>query len=622
MTIHEIRKSFLDFFLKEGHGIVASSSLLPDNDPTTLFTGSGMQPMISFLLGESHPGGKRLADSQKCFRSQDIDEVGDNRHTTFFEMLGNWSLGDYFKEEQLPWVFTWLTEEIGINPNNLYVTVFSGNNDIERDTTSAGIWQKIYEEVGMQAPVVDNAEEMGMQNGRIFYYGEKQNWWSRAGIPDRMPSGEPGGPDSEMFYDFGVELKIHESSPFSDELCHVNCDCGRFLEIGNNVFMEYQKTDTGFEPLSQRNVDFGGGLERIAAAAANTPDVFQISAFDGMRTALEIRSNLSYADEKQSFRVILDHIRAAVFLMSDGAMPSNKDQGYFVRRLIRRSVRFGRKIGIDGLFVAEIGQEVIEEYGSVYANLREGREEILSELTKEEKKFLQTLDKGEKEFLKMFKVSQSITGQDAFVLYSTYGFPLELTEEMAAEKGQVVDRVRFSEEFLKHQELSRAGGAQKFAGGLADHSKTTVRLHTATHMLHQALRTVLGDHVQQKGSNITAKRLRFDFSHPDKLTDIQKQEVEQLVNENIQKDLPIHFELIDFETAKKQGAIGLFEDTYSQIGDKLKVYFIGNEATQEYYSKEVCGGPHVQRTGELGRFSIKKEESSSSGIRRIKAILD
>jgi alanyl-tRNA synthetase len=624
MTIHEVRSKYLKFFQDRGHAILPSASLVPENDPTTLFTGSGMQPMISYLLGEKHPQGVRLADSQKCFRSQDIEEVGDNRHTTFFEMLGNWSLGDYFKSEQLPWVFEFLTGELGLAKENLYVTVFRGNADVARDDESVRIWKEVFSKAGIEAKDVDFAERDGLQGGRIFYYDEKKNWWSRSGVPTNMPVGEPGGPDSELFWDFGVEQELHERSRIIGE-CHVNCDCGRFLEIGNSVFMEYKKTDTGFESLPQKNVDFGGGLERIAAAASGESDVFNLSAFSSAKSVLESLSSVTYGTDPtstRSMRVILDHLRAAMFLIGDGILPSNKDQGYFVRRLIRRAVRFGKNLGIQSAFVATIGKAFIDEYVSSYPELLAKSETIVTELGHEEERFRKTLTKGEKEFEGLFTKKGKISGEDAFILYSTYGFPIELTEEMAVERGQVVDRVVFQQEFRKHQDLSRSGSEQKFAGGLADTSEATVKLHTATHMLHQALRSVLGPHVEQKGSNITPERLRFDFSHPDKMTSEQIQAVEHLVNENIAKDLPVHFEMLTLDEAKGRGAIGLFEDKYATLGDQIKVYFIGDKPTGEYFSKEVCGGPHVEHTGLLGHFKISKEEAVAGGVRRIKAILE
>ncbi len=627
MTISEIRKHYLDFFAARGHVILPSAPLVPDNDPTTLFTGSGMQPMVNYILGQVHPSGKRLADSQKCFRSGDIEEVGDNRHTTFFEMLGNWSLGDYFKAEQIPWMFEFLTKDLGLDASRLYVTVFRGNQDlnIPRDLESVALWKQVFKEVGIEAADVDEAEKTGMQGGRIFYYPESKNWWSRSGTPDKMPLGEPGGPDTEMFWDFGASLNLHEVSLWKDDPCHVNCDCGRFTEIGNNVFIQYQKTETGFQPLPQLTVDFGGGLERLASALNDDPDMFLIDVFQPVRIALEQKSGKTYQSASKDvypFRVIMDHLRAATFLIADGVTPSNKDQGYFVRRLIRRAVRFGKMIGIQEAFCSEISAHYIETYKEAYPILKDKMTIIKEELDREEEKFKKTLTKGEREFERLFAVSGKISGEDAFLLYSSYGFPLELSEEMAVEKGQVVDREVFKAEFGKHQALSRSGSEQKFVGGLADHSEKTVRLHTATHMLHQALRTVLGDQVFQKGSNITPERLRFDFSYGEKMTVDQLVRVQQIVNERILQDWPVYFEILDIEEAKSRGAIGVFDDKYAALGGKIKVYFIGNESTGEFFSKEVCGGPHVTKTGELGIFKILKEEAVASGIRRIKAILE
>ena len=626
MIIHEIRQKYLDFFVNRGHQAIPSSSLLPENDPTTLFTGSGMQPMVPYLLGEPHPKGTRLVDSQKCFRSQDIDEVGDNRHTTFFEMLGNWSLGDYFKKEQVGWMFEFLTRELQLDPARLYVSVFRGNDEIARDEETVGNWREAFASVGIDAQAVDFSERDGMQGGRIFYYNEKKNWWSRSGAPEKMPVGEPGGPDTEMFWDFGLERGLHEQSSFASDVCHVNCDCGRFMEIGNNVFMQYKKTETGFIELPKRNVDFGGGLERIAASVNDHPDMFRIDVFDKARKVLETISHRFYvsnrSNETYAFRVILDHLRAATFLIGDGVYPSNKDQGYYVRRLIRRAVRFGHKIGAKDSFCGSVADAYIATYGEAYPELVDKQELILAELTKEEAKFKTSLSKGLKEFEKLFVKSNAVSGIDTFNLYQSYGFPWELTEELAREKGQQVERSEFQAEFKKHQDLSRAGSEQKFAGGLADHSDEVVRLHTATHMLHQALRTVLGSHVEQKGSNITGERLRFDFSHPQKLTVEETARVEAIVNEQIQMDLPVHFEILDLEEAKKRGAIGLFEDKYAQLGGKMKVYFIGDDASHESFSREVCGGPHVERTGQLGIFRIQKEEAVANGIRRVKAILE
>ncbi len=627
MTTSDIRQKYLEFFARHGHKIISSASLVPENDPTTLFTGSGMQPMVPYLLGEAHPDGTRIVDSQKCFRSQDIEEVGDNRHTTFFEMLGNWSLGDYFKKEQVSWMFEFLTKEIGLDPTRLYVTVFRGNDQIGRDEETVGYWKEAFGAVGIDAKDVDFSERDGMQSGRIFYYGEKKNWWSRSGVPSNMPLGEPGGPDTEMFWDLGSDRKLHESSVFASQPCHVNCDCGRFIEIGNNVFMQYRKTETGFELLPKQNVDFGGGLERMAAAVNDNPDMFTIDLFDGARKVVETISHQPYSSDLSnnpstySFRVILDHLRAATFLIADGVLPSNKDQGYYVRRLIRRAVRFGNKIGAKDAFCGLVASAYVETYKDAYPELVAKQDLIISELTKEEAKFKTSLEKGLREFEKLFAKSSAVSGVDAFNLYQSYGFPWELTEELAREKGQVVDRNVFQSEFKKHQDLSRAGSEQKFTGGLADHSTEVVRLHTATHMLHQALRTVLGTHVFQRGSNITAERLRFDFSHPDKMTLEQIQKVEEIVNTNIGRALPVHFEILDLDTAKSRGAIGVFDDKYAELGGKIKVYFIGDKATGEYESKEVCGGPHVENTRELQRFHIIKEEPVAAGIRRIKAVV-
>jgi len=625
MNTHDIREKYLSFFKTKKHEIIASSSLVPENDPTTLFTGSGMQPMVPYLLGGDHPKGVRIVDSQKCFRSQDIEEVGDNRHTTFFEMLGNWSLGDYFKEEQITWMFEFLTQELKIDPNRLYVSVFRGNDQIPKDSESVEIWKRLFLGAGIEAPDVDFSEMNGMQGGRIFYYSEKKNWWSRSGVPDNMPIGEPGGPDSEMFFDFGESLGLHEVSAFKDVPCHVNCDCGRFMEIGNNVFMEYKKTSEGFEKLPKSNVDFGGGLERMAAAVNDNPDVFLISVFASAKKELELLSGKKYEENSEmtkATRVILDHLRAAVFLICDGVVPSNKDQGYFVRRLVRRAVRFGKKISIQQSFVEGVGRTFVQEYQGVYPALSEQCSQICSELSAEEGKFNKTLHKGEKEFEKMFNAKNSISGEDAFILYSTYGFPIELTEEMAQERGQVVDRETFVREFKKHQDLSRAGADQKFSGGLSDHSDETIKLHTATHLLQKALRIVLGEHVFQKGSNIQPERLRFDFSHPEKMTPDQIQQVENIVNEQIQADLIVSFENMTFDEARVKGAIGIFQDKYKKLGDKIKVYSMVGQKDGQVFSLEVCGGPHVEHTGALGHFRILKEESVSNGVRRIKAVLE
>ncbi|PIR04271.1 MAG: alanine--tRNA ligase [Candidatus Magasanikbacteria bacterium CG11_big_fil_rev_8_21_14_0_20_39_34] len=651
MKTNDIRQKYLEFFQKKQHEILTSASLLPENDPTTLFTGSGMQPMVPYLLGEKHPLGVRLADSQKCFRSGDIDEVGDNRHTTFFEMLGNWSLGDYFKEEQISWMWEFLTQELGLDPEHLYVTCFTGSEElsIPRDEESAHLWQKLFQERGIEAKIVENSEEEGMQGGRIFYYSEKKNWWSRSGIPQNMPEGEPGGPDTEMFWDFGEKLGLHEKSSWKDLPCHVNCDCGRFVEIGNNVFMQYKKTSSGFEQLVQKNVDFGGGLERVAAAVNNDPDIFTIDLFDGVRSTLEELSGKKYGEDEKdtfAFRVILDHMRAAVFLISDGAYPSNKDQGYFTRRLVRRAIQFSAHLDITENFVERCTRSIIETYQYAYPLLQEKLDEIVKVLKTEEEKFRKAIERAKKEYNKIEGEIQSLlegtsnTENTELIyeklagicanLYQTHGLPFEIFVEFVEKLGFQIDEHKlsraFEQEFKKHQELSRQGSEQKFKGGLSDHSDMSIKYHTATHLLHIALRKVLGDHVGQKGSNITPERLRFDFSHNDKLTEDQLKQVEDLVNAAIEKDYPVSFQEMKVEEAYKEGVIGMFPERYDDV---VKVYTIGDPThpgnanpEEPTFSREICGGPHVEHTGVLGHFTITKEESCSAGVRRIKAILE
>lgn len=664
LTVNQIRSKFLSYMQSKGHAVVPSASLVPENDPTTLFTGSGMQPMLPYLLGQPHPLGKRIADSQKSFRSQDIEEVGDNRHTTFFEMLGNWSFGDYFKEEEITWMWTFLINELGLDPKNFYVTCFSGNESlgVPRDTFSAELWQKLFASKGITA-LISDTPEMGMKDGeKIFYFSEKKNWWSRSGVPANMPEGEPGGPDSEMFYDFDPDLskKIHETSKWADEPCHVNCDCGRFLEIGNNVFMQYKKVGDTFEELPQMNVDHGSGLERYAAALRNDPDMFNIDVFDEPKKTIERLSGKSYGGDEVSvyaYRVVLDHIRSATFLIGDDVMPGNKDQMYFVRRLIRRAVRFARNLGVMENFTKEIGASFIDVYKDEYKNLEEKREMILSELDKEESKFRKTLENGIKQFerissLKFYdkdsipgKKVGFILGEDAFDLLQSYGFPVELTQELAKEKEMEVDMPSF--ELLKeqHAEQSRTASAGKFKGGLGGDGEMEVKFHTATHLLHEALRQVLGEHVLQKGSNITAERLRFDFSHGEKMTDEQKAQVEKIVNDVIAQDLPVHREEVSYDEARARGAIGVFDNKYTE---KVSIYTIGTETGKRgeanLYSMEFCGGPHVNSTGVLAvggihpgdssrsdgevsvpkklTFKIQKEEAVSAGVRRIKAVLE
>jgi alanyl-tRNA synthetase len=623
MRSDDIRKRFFDFFRERGHAIVPSARLVPENDPTTLFTGSGMQPIVPYLLGESHPSGSRIADSQKCFRSQDIEEVGDNRHTTFFEMLGNWSFGDYFKQEQISWMWEFLTKEIGLDPNKLLFTCFRGNEElgIPRDTESAEIWQRLFAEAGIDAKIGGDPERDGIREGeRIFYYPEKKNWWSRSGIPANMPEGEPGGPDTEMFWDFGAEHGLHKWSKWRDLPCHVNCDCGRFMEIGNNVFMEYRKTANGFEKLAQRNVDFGGGLERIMAAQRNDPDMFSGDIFDEIRGKAEELSGKIYgADPKETyaFRVVLDHVRAGTFLVGDGVSPSNTDQGYVLRRILRRAVRYADILGIPSGNLSSLASAVIGTYASAYPDLSEKSETIVRVVAEEEEKFRETLSRGMKEFEKK-KVSGSISGADAFDLFSTYGFPLEMTEELAAEYGVSIDTQAFQEEFRKHQELSRTAAAGKFKGGLADHSEKVTMLHTSTHLMLAGLRKYLGDHVHQAGSNITEERTRFDFTHPEKVPREILDKVEAYVNEAIAAGCAMMVEQMPKEAAKEQGVEGSFWEKYPET---VNVY-MAKSTGGTIYSAELCGGPHVGNTAEIkGKFRIIKEEASSAGVRRVKAVL-
>ncbi len=628
MEINKIREKYFEHFKEQKHKIIPSASLLPENDPTTLFTSSGMQPLVPYFLGEKHPEGKRLVNSQKCIRAGDIEEVGDNRHTTFFEMLGNWSLGDYFKKEQIPWVFSFLTEKLELDPARIYVTVFSGNESlsIPRDEESVALWQNSFKEKEVDAIAVEDSDTKGMQDGRIFYYDETKNWWSRAGVPSKMAEGEPGGPDTEMFWDFGKELGIHESSEWKDSPCHVNCDCGRFVEIGNSVFMEYIKKDGVFEKLPKQNVDFGGGLERLAAAIIDSPDIFKIDVFAEPLKKLEEFTKKKYDElidsEKEAFRVILDHIRAATFLIADGAIPSNKDQGYVTRRLVRRATRFGKNLGTKESVTAYIAESFISTYQKHYTNINERKGVILTAIAEEEKKFLKTLSQGQKYFDKLIKKGKTISGTDAYILYTTYGFPIEITEELAKEEGGSVDMKAFEKEMKGHQQLSKAGGEKKFKGGLQDTSYETTQLHTATHLLHAALRKVLGDHVFQKGSNITQERLRFDFSHTAKMSDKEKEKVESIVNDAIKSNYDMVKEEMTTEEAKQKGAIGLFEDEYARIGNKISLYTAMDSKSGNVFSREICGGPHVKKTGELGQFKIKKEEAVSAGVRRIKAIIE
>lgn len=644
MSGNEIRKKYLAFMKERGHAVVPSASLVPENDPTTLFTGSGMQPMVPYLLGEQHPKGARITDAQKCFRAEDIEDVGDNRHTTFFEMLGNWSLGDYFREEQIPWIYEFLIDEVGLDPEKLYVSVFSGSDThgIPKDTASAELWQQEFARRGISNGVADmgsanQGSERGMQpDERIFFYDAKENWWSRAGVPDNMPVGEPGGGDSEMFYDFGTQ---HDPA-FGDH-CHPACDCGRFLEIGNSVFMEYVRTESGFDKLPKQNVDFGGGLERIAAAALGEPDIFKVDLLFTTIKHIEKISGETYDEHTEVFRIITDHIRGAVFMIGDGVEPSNTEQGYFVRRLIRRAVRYADTIGIPKGEFKSIATGVIESYGQHYTNLATASDHITTTIAAEEEQFRKTLENGLKQFNKISvqihmkskevdgkkvidtseppEAKHAISAKNAFELFTTFGFPIELTEEIATEKGLVVDRKGFEKLMEEHRAKSRAGAEQKFKGGLADHSEKVVQYHTVTHLLLAALRTLLGEHIHQAGSNITSERLRFDFTHGEKIERFKLDEIETWVNNAIQTGGTVTIETMPKSRAETDPTIeGSFWDRYP---DEVKVYTItGSDGT--IFSRELCGGPHVKHLSDIeGTFAIKKEESSSAGVRRIKAVL-
>ena len=642
----ELRSLFLRFFEEKGHARIPSASVIPENDPTVLFTTAGMHPLVPYLMGEKHPMGTRLTDVQKCIRTGDIDDVGDPSHLTFFEMLGNWSLGDYFKKEMIPWSWEFLTSPdwLGLDPDKLAFTVFEGDADAPRDEEAANLWRA-----------------QGVKDDHLFYLPKKHNWWGPAGITG------PCGPDTEMFI-------IRDQPPCGPD-CSPACSCGRYLEIWNDVFMQYEKQKDGtFIPLKQKNVDTGMGLERTYCVLMGANTVYETEIFSGIIGKIEALSGKKYGQDEEttkSIRIISDHMRTATFIIGDdrGVTPSNVDQGYVLRRLIRRAVRHGMKLGMPAGFTCEIAKVIIDQYKAVYPELERNGAHILEQLKLEEDRFQRTLKKGQAEFEKVYgnmmkkreafaalkankadpdavaaalrqlppspdnkpiieqvkdgtvsdetidnllKATGKMDGRSAFKLYDTYGFPIEITEEMAAEKGIEVDVEGFQERFKKHQENSHAGAEQRFKGGLQDHSEQTTKLHTATHLLHAALRKVLGPEVAQKGSNITAERLRFDFSFGRKMTDEEKKEVERLVNEYIQAAAPITCEEMTVAEAKAQGAIGLFESKY---GERVKVYTMGE------FSKEICGGPHASNTGDLKSFKIKKEEASSAGVRRIKATI-
>ncbi len=587
----DLRKKYFDFWTQTPRNsvIVPSSSLVPENDPTTLFTGSGMQPLIPYLLGEKHPLGNRIVDIQKCFRGQDIDEVGDNRHDSFFEMMGNWSLGDYFKDEQIPWYFEFLTKELGFSLENLYATCFEGNDYVPKDTYSADIWKKL-----------------GFPEERIFYYSGKSNWWSRSGPPEKMPVGEIGGPSSEVFYEF---THVPHDPKFGEK-CHPNCDCGRFIEIGNCVFITYKKTSDGFEELKQKNVDFGGGIERTLAALNNDMDVFKTDVFSEIIKTIEKISGQQYGGESKDFRIVADHIRSATFLISAGVLPSNTDRGYVLRRLIRRAIRYSKNLGVEENFIEKVVDPVAETYAEVYPELLENKINIKEVISKEETKFRNTLSKGLKEFEKL-SASGELSAEEVFYLYESFGFPYELTEEEGKAKNiKVATKEEYDEAYSKHKEKSRTASQGMFKGGLADHSDEVVKYHTATHLLQAALRKVLGNGVRQEGSNLTGERLRFDFSYPNKLTPEEIKQVEDLINKWISEGLERKVETMTYEEAIKEGAMAFFKEKYPE---KVTVYSFGD------VSKEICGGPHVQNTKEIGQIKIIKEEAVSSGIRRVYA---
>ncbi|MEG1560739.1 MAG: alanine--tRNA ligase [Clostridia bacterium] len=588
ITTNELRRLFLDFYREKGHAILPSASIVPENDPSVLFTTAGMHPLVPYLLGEKHPAGERLADVQKCIRTGDIDEVGDTSHFTFFEMLGNWSLGDYFKEEAIAYSFEFLTDErwLGIDKGKLYFTVFAGDEDAPRDNVAYETWCK-----------------MGVAKDHIFFLPKKNNWWFAGNTG-------PCGPDTEMFYDTGIEKCCDECSPA--------CSCGKYLEIWNDVFMEYNKTPEGFIPLVRKNVDTGMGLDRVVATLQGAKSVYDTDAFTDILAVISKLSEKNYNDNPETikaFRIIADHMRCATFILGDehGVTPSNLDQGYILRRLLRRAIRYAMQLGFPENSLSEVAEAVVAQYSVCYPELQKNRDKIINEIRAEELRFERTLKNGMREFEKIKgEFNGIIDGANAFRLFDTFGFPIEFTEEMARENGLTVDVEAFNAAFLKHREKSHAGAEQKFKGGLADTSEATARLHTATHLLQAALRTVLDESVAQRGSNITTERLRFDFSFPRKVTPEELKEVARLVNEAIAADVPIICEEMSLEKAKESGATGLFESKYADV---VKVYTMGT------FSKEICGGPHANSTGELKHFVIKKEEASSAGVRRIKAIL-
>ncbi len=628
LTASEIIHRYISFFEQRGHKRIANSPLVPQNDPTTLFTSSGMQPLVPYLLGEVHPSGTRLVNVQNSFRAQDFDEIGDNRHTTFFRMLGNWSLGDYFKEEQIPWFFEFLTDKhvgLGLDGSNIYVTVFIGDveNNLPKDTVSAGIWKELFKKHHLNTKEVEmgseaDAAEKGMNEGKIFYYDAKKNWWSRAGAPENMPAGEPGGPDTEVFYDFGTE---HD--PKYGKHCHPNCDCGRFMEIGNSVFMQYIKNADGtFTPLPKQNVDFGAGLERYLAACHNNPDMFKTNLFFPIIETIQRETHKMYEDHAVDMRMIVGHLIAAVFISNAGVSPANTEQGYILRRSIRRAL--DSFYTLEAAHIEPILVSIVDQYKETDEDLVTNFEAIKGTILEETDSYFQTREKAKKFIQKQYKQTgdelkglTEISADDAFLLYTTHG----LSPSQIKSLGYTFDDQAFAEKMKAHKDLSRAGGEKKFRGGLADHSERTIMGHTATHLLHKALRDVLGTQVHQTGSNITTERVRFDFNYNERLTDEQMKTVETMINEKIKENLPVHFELIPTKEAYDMGAIGLFMDTY---GEKSKIYFIGDtsRAYTDAYSIEFCGGPHVEFTGKLKSVTINKQENLGKNQKRLYLIVE
>lgn len=626
MDTNEIRKKFLEFQVKNGHKVIQPAPLVLEGDPTTLFTGSGMQPLLPYLLGKEHPDGTRLCDSQPSMRMQDIDDVGDPRHTTVFEMLGNWSLGDYFKEEQIRNFFKFLTEIVGLDPERIYVTCFIGNEKygIPKDDEAAAIWQKVFKEAGIDAKIAEigtaaEGDKRGIKPGeRIFFYDDHENWWSRGGGCESTPIGDPCGPDSEVFYDFGEDKQDVEKYG----LAHPASDGARFMEIGNSVFMQYKREEDGtFSELEKKNVDFGGGLERIAAAAIGSFDVFKISLMKPIIDKLEEISGKSYDNNTDEMRVIADHIRGAYLLAAQGLVPSNKAQGYAMRRLLRRAILRALDLGISSNFLSEIVPIVADNYADLPDSILTHREIALEVMLREEVAFRKTLNKGIKELGKLTKNNKILSGADLFKLQDTYGFPMELSVEECYRQGIELtpDYVKEFEAALAEQrERSQTASKGMFKGGLEDHGEQTVKYHTSCHLLLAALQKLVDADICQKGSNITSERVRFDFNCDHKLTDEEKKAVEAQVNEWISADLPVVFD--EYDKAYARDTLKAHGEFWDKYPEKLKVYTIGD--FDEPISREVCGGPHVEHTGVLGKFRIVKEESSSAGVRRIKAVLE